>query len=98
MQRSVNWGLACLRGVDRHDANERANASGVVLPPGKSGLRNLNPHVPEANIDAVVASLARPPHPTLIENNRYFNGLLTDGVPVEYKDAKTGEMRRGRAR
>jgi len=46
----------------------------------------------------VVASLSRPPHPTLIENNRHFHGLLTDGVPVEYKDSKTGETRGGLAR
>jgi type I restriction enzyme R subunit len=34
----------------------------------------------------------------LIENNRWFHGLLTDGVPVEYKDAQSGETRGGRAR
>ena len=42
--------------------------------------------------------LLSPAHPTLIENNRHFHGLLTDGVSVEYKDAKTGELRGGRAR
>ena len=61
-------------------------------------MRRLNPHLPDSATDAVVTSLTRPPHPTLIENNRWFHGLLTDGVPVEYKDAKTGETRGGRAR
>lgn len=60
--------------------------------------RKLNVQMPTEAIDAVVASLFRPPHPTLIENNRWFHGLLTDGVPVEYKDANTGETRGGRAR
>jgi type I restriction enzyme R subunit len=40
----------------------------------------------------------RPPHPTLIENNRWLHGLLSDGVEVEYRDAATGENRGGRAR
>lgn len=61
-------------------------------------VSKLNPHLPPATIDAVVAALSRPPHPTLIENNRHFHSLLTDGVPVEYKDARTGETRGGRAR
>ena len=42
--------------------------------------------------------LSRPPHPTLIQNNRWFHGLLTDGVEIEYRDAKSGETRGGRAR
>ena len=70
----------------------------VLHARAKTALRKLNPHLPDATIDAVVASLSRPPHPTLIENNRHFHGLLTDGVSVEYKDIKTGEMRGGQAR
>ena len=42
--------------------------------------------------------LSRPPHPTLIQNNRWFHSLLTDGVEVEYREAKSGETRGGRAR
>ena len=63
-----------------------------------SALARLNPNLDGSTIDAIVASLSRPPHPTLIENNRWFHDLLTNGVPVEYKDAKTGETRGGRAR
>jgi type I restriction enzyme R subunit len=92
-------GLAAARGVDLDNASERTDASAVLLiQRAKTALGKLNPHLPAATVDAVVASLARPPHPTLIENNRWFHGLLTDGVPVEYKDAKTGETRGGRAR
>ncbi len=46
----------------------------------------------------MVRILSRPPHPTLIQNNRWFHALLTDGVEVEYRDTKTGETRGGRAR
>ncbi len=92
-------GVRMLRGAEIDDAGERVGAASVVLHAlAKTALRKLNPHLPDATIDAVVAILSRPPHPTLIENNRHFHGLLTDGVPVEYKDAKTGEMRGGRAR
>ena len=42
--------------------------------------------------------LSRPPHPTLILNNRWFHGLLTDGVEIEYRDTRSGETRGGRAR
>ena len=61
-------------------------------------IKKLNPNLPDSIIDVVASLLSRQPHPTLIENNRHFHALLTDGVPVEYKDAKTGETRGGRAR
>lgn len=48
-------------------------------------------------VDAIRAVRSLP-SATLIQNNRHFHGLLTDGVPVEYKDAVTGEMRGGRVR
>ena len=74
----------------------RLSSAGSPVRRQRCGSSTL--HLPDATIDAVVAALARPPHPTLIENNRWFHSLLTDGVPVEYKDAKTGETRGGRAR
>jgi len=92
-------GVRTLRGPEIDDADARTGAASVVLRGrARDTLSKLNPHLPDATIDAVVASLSRPPHPTLIENNRHFHGLLTDGVPVEYKDAKTGETRGGWAR
>ncbi|HMO83322.1 MAG TPA: type I restriction endonuclease subunit R, partial [Lacipirellulaceae bacterium] len=91
--------LAHLCGADLDETNERAGGSAVILPArANASLRKLNPYLPDATIDAVVAALSRPPHPALIENNRHFHALLTDGVPVEYKDAKTSETRGGRAR
>jgi len=93
------FGHAWRIGSDLDDTGERLSASAIVLASrAKAALRKLNPHLPAATIDAVVASISRPPHPTLILNNRHFHGLLTDGVSVEYKDAKTGELRGGRVR
>jgi hypothetical protein len=39
----------------------------------------------------------RPRHPTLIGNNRWLHGLLTDGVEVEYRNATAGENRGGQS-
>jgi len=73
-------------GTDVDDAADRLNSSSTVLSSRtKAALRRINPHLPETTIHAVVASLARPPHLTLIENNRWFYNLLNGGVQVEYK-------------
>lgn len=68
---------------------------GVIL---FAALQRLNPELPQDTLEGVARTLAHPPHTTLIQNNRWFHGLLVDGVPVEYRNAKSGEMRGGRAR
>jgi len=92
-------GITTLNGSAIDDSAGRSSQQ-VVLLEGrtKSLIDHLNPFLPVATIDAIITSISRPPHPTLIENNRWFHDLLTNGVPVEYKDAKTGETRGGRAR
>ncbi len=81
------------------DASERMAASEVVLQGRlKRVLRKLNPLLPNETIDDVARILTRPPHPTLVQNNRWFHGQLTDGVEVTFRDANSGEMRGGRAR
>ncbi len=64
----------------------------------RNALARLNPELPKTEINQVVSTLARPPHPTLIQNNRWFHAMLTDGVKVEYRDKATSETRGGRAR
>ena len=92
-------GATVKRGVDVDDAAERAGTEhGLLQGRLASALQRLNPHLPHDTLEGVARTLAHPPHPTLIQNNRWFHGLLVDGVPVEYRDAKTGEMRGGRAR
>jgi type I restriction enzyme R subunit len=96
-------GAATKRGVEIDDAGERTGPSEVVLK-GRLGaaLHRLNPNLPHDTVEEVVRILSRPPHPTLIQNNRWFDALLTDGVEVEYRDARigdgTGETRGGRVR
>lgn len=64
----------------------------------RDALERLNPQLSHEEREQVLRLLGRAPHPSLIENNRWFHGLLTEGVSVEYKDASTGEMRGGQAR
>lgn len=94
---SLNYAMK--RGVEIDDASERANASQVVLTSRLiAAVHRLNPELPHEQCEQVARTLTRPPHPTLIQNNRWFHTLLTDGVEVEYRDATTGETRGGRAR
>jgi type I restriction enzyme R subunit len=80
-------------------APERATSADWFLPSRlRGGIERLNPHLSRDAVEAVVRTLWRPPHPTLIQNNRWFHAQLTDGVEIEYRDAKSGETRGGRAR
>lgn len=69
-----------------------------LVPALSAAIRKLNPQIPQELSESIIRSLSRPPHPTLIQNNRWFHTLLTDGVEVEYRDAESGETRGGRAR
>ena len=92
-------GFASRRGVEIDDAGERNGPETAVLAKRlDAAVRALNPALPYDTIELVVRIVQHPPHPTLIENNRWLHGLLTDGVEVEYRDASTGENRGVRAR
>lgn len=92
-------GASTRRGVEIDDGGERNDSTQVVLISRLSNaLRRLNPSLPHETLEEVVRVLSRPPHPTLIQNNRWFHTLLTDGVEVEFQDQSNGETRGGRAR
>ena len=70
----------------------------VILTTVLSGvLRRLNSDLPHDTIEEVVRILSRPPHPTLIQNNRWLHALVTDGVEIEYQESNNGETRGDRA-
>jgi len=73
-------------------------AGGRIDPLVRGALERLNPQLAHEEREQVLRVLSRPPHPSLIDNNRWLHGLLTEGVPVEYRDVETGEARGGRAR
>ena len=86
-------GISIRRGVEIDDAGERDTAQCILQGRLADVLHRLNPVLPHDAIEEVVRVVSRPPHPTLIQNNRWFHTLLTDGVEVEYPDAASGEMR-----
>ena len=92
-------GAATKRGGEIDDAGGRGDASQVMLK-GRlaAALHRLNPDLPHDTIEEVVRILSRPPHPTLVQNNRWFHALVTDGVEIEYRESNGGETRGGRAR
>ena len=81
-------------------AEERQFGPGSVILTTvlSSVIRRLNPDLPHDTIEEVVRILSRPPHPTLIQNNRWFHALITDGVEIEYRESSNGETRGDRAR
>lgn len=91
--------IPSFRGTELDDCGERFCPSAVALTNRvEAAIKKFNAQLPVDTIRSVVVTLTHLPHPTLIENNRWFHTLLIDGVPVEYKDAATGETRGGRAR
>jgi type I restriction enzyme R subunit len=92
-------GFASLSGLELDDTGERTGPETALLAKRITiAVSTLNPALSPETVEQVVRTVQRPPHPTLIENNRWLYGLLTDGVEVEYRDAATGENRGGRAR
>jgi type I restriction enzyme R subunit len=63
-----------------------------------SAIERLNQTIHGSVVADTIRSVRSLPFVSLIENNRHFHDLLTNGVPVEYKDDATGETRGGRAR
>ena len=64
------------RGVEIDDAGERSAPSGTILQ-GRllAALHRLNPGLPHETLEGVARTVARPPHPTVIQNNRWFHAL-----------------------
>lgn len=72
---------------------ERPDYGAVVLADRlRAALAAINPHLPAAALEDVYRRVTRADSPALVENNRLFHKLLTDGVEVEYQ-AKDGSTR-----
>lgn len=86
-------------GAEIDDAGERSDATQFLLQGRVSAaLQRLNPDLQHATVEEAARTLSRSPHPTLLQNNRWFHTQLVDGVEVEYRDPNSGETRGGRAR
>lgn len=66
-------------------ACERNNYDQVILVGRlQTALENINPNIPPDAIEEAVRKIGRTDSPSLIENNRRFHRMLTDGVDVSY--------------
>ena len=66
-------------------AQERQDYDQVVLVGRlQIALENINPNIPPHAIEEAVRKIARTDSPSLIENNRRFHRMLTDGVDISY--------------
>jgi len=50
----------------------------------RRAIESINPQLPPGAVDDTVRKITRPFSPNLIENNRTFHRMLTDGVAVSY--------------
>jgi type I restriction enzyme, R subunit len=90
---ALSWlrelGYDALHGPDiapGEPAAERSDFSEIVLADRlRSALMRLNPQIPEAALGEAFRKITRAETPSLVENNRRFHRLLTDGVDVEYR-------------
>lgn len=68
------------------DAPERQDYRQVLLLGDlDAAVRRLNPQLPETAVEQVLAQVAHPGSLDLVVNNRAFQRLLLEGVPVTYK-------------
>jgi len=78
-------------GAERHDYRQ------VILEQRLlDAIRGLNPDLPESAVRDVVDTVRRPESAVAESENWRFYQLLTQGVPVEYRD-KTGMVKAARA-
>ncbi len=75
---------------DLNDGSNRANKRDVILAERvREAAIRLNPAIPEAAIESALEKLLdRRQAMTLIAANREIYGLLRDGIPVQFDDAK----------
>ncbi|MCD6197537.1 MAG: type I restriction endonuclease subunit R, partial [Deltaproteobacteria bacterium] len=58
----------------------------VLIRRLQAALEHINPNIPPDAINEAVRKITRTESPSLIENNRRFHRMLTDGVDVEVRD------------
>jgi len=67
-------------GAERSDYSDP-----LLLDRLKAALSRLNPSLPPETLDDAFRKLTRVEFPSLVQRNRHFHRLLTEGVPVEYR-------------
>ena len=83
---SLGWDTAFGPDISPDGPNfERKDYDQVVLVGRlQTALENINPNIPLDAIEEAVRKIARADSPSLIENNRRFHRMLTDGADISY--------------
>jgi type I restriction enzyme R subunit len=92
-------GLITKAGSEVDRAGERSSTEQCFLQGRVSAaIHRINADLPHEVCEQAARVISRSPYPTLIQNNRWFHSLLTDGIVIEYRDNVSGETRGGIAR
>ncbi|NMG06819.1 type I restriction endonuclease [Brasilonema sp. UFV-L1] len=70
--------------IGRHKAQRSSDAEVILSNCLRNALKQINPKVPCEVIETVISGLISTHSSNLLENNRRFHKLLTDGVDVVY--------------
>jgi type I restriction enzyme R subunit len=83
-----NLGYGIVYGPDISEgglASERSYGEVVLVGRLQAALRRINKGIPDQAIEDAIKRVLRPESQNLIENNRAFHHLVTNGVNVQYK-------------
>jgi len=79
--KALGWERVCGLKIAGDGLTPERSSYGQVVLVGRlrAALERINPHLPLEAIDQAIGRLLRPENPSLIENNRAFHYMLTDG-------------------
>jgi type I restriction enzyme R subunit len=73
------------------DYPERSDYSDIILEERlKDALKRINPDLPQEALDDAMHQILVPLNPALIDNNRLFQKMVTDGVNATFRAIPTG--------
>jgi type I restriction enzyme R subunit len=68
------------------DYPERSDYSDIILEERlKDALKRINPDLPQEALDDAMHQILVPLNPALIDNNRLFQKMVTDGVNATFR-------------
>ena len=85
--RELNWQVEYGGDIAPGEARAERDAYKQVALRGRleRAVKKLNPELPLDARDEAIRRVLHPESPSLVENNRRFHKMLTDGVPVEVR-------------
>lgn len=84
--REMGWQILHGPDIGPDGSGERDYRDTVLNHKLAGALIRLNQHIPQTALDEAFKKIVRVDKPTLLENNHEFHTLLTQGVPVQYRD------------